>query len=179
MVPCHGSPFERMHTAQGHNINWFESNVSKMADKSTSTRPWSSICKLNETLRSSMTVPSHHQKTKKWAVANSWKSLPLFQNSWNNLPTHQPMKLPSPYTLTTPHFEAAALTLCDGPPSVCGVCFSLNESTSYLSLCLSLDSFWDETSRAWASWGPETNQVTHLSWKTVVLSGFESQPHGL
>ena len=49
------------------------------------------------------------------------------------------------------------------PPSgmahpVCGVCFSLNlnKSSSYLSLCLSLDSFCDETSRTWTSWGPET-----------------------
>ena len=34
--------------------------------------------------------------------------------------------------------------------------FSLNKSTSYLPLCLSLNSFCDETSRAWASFGPET-----------------------
>ena len=38
------------------------------------------------------------------------------------------------------------------PPSetahpVCGVWFSLNESTSYLSVCLLLNSFCDETSR--------------------------------
>ena len=35
----------------------------------------------------------------------------------------------------------------DGPHSVCGVCFSLNKSTSYLSLCLILSSFCNETSR--------------------------------
>ena len=29
--------------AQGHNIKWLERNGSKMADKSTSTRPWSSV----------------------------------------------------------------------------------------------------------------------------------------
>ena len=41
------------------------------------------------------------------------------------------------------------LALCDGPYSVCGVCFALNlnKSVSYLSLCLSLNSFCDETSR--------------------------------
>ena len=45
----------------------------------------------------------------------------------------------------------ATLTFWDGPHSVCGVCFSLNKSTSYLSLCLSLNSFWDKTSRTWGS----------------------------
>ena len=56
-----------------------------------------------------------------------------------------------------PHFTAT-FVLCDGPHSVCGVCFSLylNKSTSYLSLCLSLNSFCDETSRTWALLGPET-----------------------
>ena len=56
-----------------------------------------------------------------------------------------------------PHFTAT-FVLCDGPHSVCGVCFSLylTKSTSYLSLCLSLNSFCDETSRTWASLGPET-----------------------
>ena len=56
-----------------------------------------------------------------------------------------------------PHLTAP-LTLCKGPYSVCGVCFSLNlnKSTSYLSLCLSLNSFCDETSKTWASSGPET-----------------------
>jgi len=37
------------------------------------------------------------------------------------------------------------------PYSICGVYFSLNKPTSYLSLCLSLNSFCDETSRTWAS----------------------------
>ena len=42
-----------------------------------------------------------------------------------------------------PHL-ATALFLCNGPHSVCGVCLlllNLNKSTSYLSLCLSLNSF--------------------------------------
>ena len=50
-------------------------------------------------------------------------------------------------------------------PTLCGVCFSLNKSTSYLSLCLLLNSFCDETSRTWTS----------LLW---VLAGFKSQPRG-
>ena len=56
-----------------------------------------------------------------------------------------------------PNFRAA-FALCDGPLSLCGVCFSLylNKSTSYLSLCLSLNSFCNETLRTWASLAPET-----------------------
>ena len=71
--------------------------------------------------------------------------------------------------LTGPHF-GATLALCDGPHSVCGVCFSpnLNKSTSYLSLCLSVNSFWDETSRIWASLGFETRYQR-------VWAGFKSQ----
>ena len=48
------------------------------------------------------------------------------------------------------------LSPCNGPHS--GVCFSLNlnKSTSYLSLCLSLNSFCDKTSRTCAPLGPET-----------------------
>ena len=38
-------------------------------------------------------------------------------------------------------------------------CFSLNKSTSYLSLCLSLNSFYNKISRTWASLGPETSYV--------------------
>ena len=51
------------------------------------------------------------------------------------------------------------LTFWDGPYSVYEVCFSLNKSTSYLSLCLSLNSFCNETSRTWASLSPETRCV--------------------
>ena len=61
------------------------------------------------------------------------------------------------------HFTAA-FTLWNGPHSVCGVCFSLNlnKPTSYLSLCLSLNSFCNETSRTWASFGPKTRY--HRFW---------------
>ena len=48
----------------------------------------------------------------------------------------------------------------------------LNKFTSYLSLCLSLNSFCNETSRTQASLGPESKYVL---W---VLAEFESQPHG-
>ena len=75
----------------------------------------------------------------------------------------------------TPHL-GAALALCGSPPSVCGVCFSLNKSTSYLSLFLSLNSFCNEISGTWASLGPET---CDLSWKTVSFGWVWVPGHGL
>ena len=91
-----------------------------------------------------------------------------------------------------PHFEAA-LILCDGPQSVCGMCFSLNlnKSSSYLSLCLSLNSFCDETSRTWGILNPETrfhgfwlgSSPSHMcsspklgsGWFQVPIPGLKSQ----
>ena len=88
------------------------------------------------------------------------------------------MKLPSPWKLTTPHFVTAALTLCNGPYSVRGVCFYVNEPTSYLPLYLSLNSFCNETSRFWDSLGPEARSEISVG-RPCVLAGFDSQPHGL
>ena len=48
---------------------------------------------------------------------------------------------------TTTAYPGVTLSFCDGPHFVYGVFFSLNKSTSYLSLCLSLNSFCDEASR--------------------------------
>ena len=81
------------------------------------------------------------------------------------------MKLHSLLKLTLPNFRAA-LALRDGAHSVHGVCFSLNlnKSTPYLSLCLSLNSFCDETSRTWASLGPETRYCVFKSQS--VVNGF-------
>lgn len=68
----------------------------------------------------------------------SWK-LPLFpRNIWNNPPTHQPMKLPGPRELTTPIFGGLL-------SSEMAHTLSLNTSTSYPSLYLSLISFCAET----------------------------------
>ena len=61
--------------------------------------------------------------------------------------------------------------------TVCGVCFSLNKSTSYLAPCLPLNSFCNETSRTWASLGPETRSVISVG-RPWTLPGFESQPRG-
>ena len=46
---------------------------------------------------------------------------------------------------------------------VCGECFSMNKSTSYLSLCLSLDSFCDETSRTWVRPWKKTEEDTQYT----------------
>ena len=59
------------------------------------------------------------------------------------------------------------LAFWDGLHCVYGVCLSLNKSTSYLSLCLSLNSFCDETSRTWASWSPETSCSTGTKTPTL------------
>ena len=53
----------------------------------------------------------------------------------------------------------ATLAFWDAPDSVCGECFSLDKSSSYLSFSLSRSSFCDETLRTWASVGPETRRV--------------------
>ena len=48
---------------------------------------------------------------------------------------------------------------CNGPHAVCGLVVSLNKPTSYLILCVSFNSFCNETSRTWASLGPKTRSV--------------------
>ena len=64
--------------------------------------------------------------------------------------------------------------------TVCGVCFSLNKSTSYLSLCLCLNSFCVESSRSRVSLSPETryarSQLKCVQLPVQVLAGFKSQP---
>ena len=90
-----GHNFWKNVIAQGHNIKGIESNGSNMADKSTLIRPWSSISKLKDTPRGAMTALRHCQKTKEWALTNSWISPPFPKNSWNYPPIHWGMKLPS------------------------------------------------------------------------------------
>ena len=47
-----------------------------MADKSNSTKFWSSVCKLNNTPRGAMTRPRHYQKTEEWVIPQllEWSS---------------------------------------------------------------------------------------------------------
>ena len=74
-----------------------------------------------------------------------------------------------------------------GPHSVCGVRFSLNlnKSTTALSLCLSLNSFCNETARTWALLGPENMGCGWVwvpaMWVQVsswILAGIKSQHVG-
>ena len=77
-----------------------------------------------------------------------------------------------------PLFKATALAFCNGPYSLLSRFLSdLNKSTSYLSLCLSLNSLCAERSRTWASLGPETRSVISVG-RPWVLAEFELQPHG-
>ena len=75
-------------------------------------------------------------------------------------------------------------------PTLCEVCVSLylNKFTSYLSLCLSLNSFHDETSRTWVPEGIETRycgfwlDLSPRTWVQVpsrVLAWFQSHPYWL
>ena len=59
----------------------------------------------------------------------------------------------------------------------CGFSLKLNKSTSYLTLCLSLNYFCDEASRTWASLGSETRYcgVWLGSIPKLSLSWFESK----
>ena len=143
--------------AQGHrhNINWLKSNGSKMADKSNSTRPWSSICKLNDVPKGTMTVPRHYQKTKEWVIPQllEWSSHPLAYGITQLTKTNHTFYGRHIYPLWWHTF--------------CGLCVSLNpnKSTSYLSLCLSLI-----FSRTWASLGPAM-----WVWVPILGKQFQTQ----
>ena len=115
-----------------------------MADKSNSTKPWSSVCKLNDTPRGAMTFPRHYQKTKEWVVPQ------LLEWSSHSLANEITQFTKTNHTIHGRHIHPLRWH------TVCGLCFSLNlnKSTSYLSLCLSLN-FCNETSRTWASLGPK------------------------
>ena len=83
----------------------------------------SSISKLNDTPRGTMTVPRHCQKTKEGVMAQFLEICTpspkqMTQSShWLAYESTQP--------INTNH-----TTLCDGPNSVCGMCFSLNLNKS-------------------------------------------------
>ena len=84
------------------------------------------------------------------------------------------MKLPSSWKLNPSYFRTT-LSFWEGPCSICGVCFSLNKFTSYLSLCLSLNSFWDETSITATSISPETRCVISAKrpWVPIWVTWFQ------
>ena len=123
-----GHNFWKNDIVQGHSINQLESNGSKTTDKPTSTRLWSSISKLNDTLRGAMTVPRHYQKTKEWVV------LQLLEWSSHSL-AYEITQLTKTNHSTFHGHRTHPLRWY----TLCGLCFSLNlnKSTSYLLLCLS------------------------------------------
>lgn len=100
---------------------------------------------------------------------------PLPQDGYNTLPLKNLWNYPSLWKLTTPYHGAAVAW--DGP--LCGVYFSLNKCTSYLSLCFPLNSSCNETSWMWTSSSPETLCVISVnrSWFKCqsVLHGFTSK----
>ena len=63
---------ERLHLTKRHNINWLKSSGSKMTDNSISAKPWSSICKPNDTPRGARTVPRRCQKSDEWVLLCCW-----------------------------------------------------------------------------------------------------------
>ena len=120
------------------------------------------INKLSDSLAQAMTVPRLTIKNQNVAAQSLEISAPsqtvgiILLVNLCNYPACKSM----PHHVLRPHSASAtAYTL------VCGMCFFLNKPTSYLSFCLSLNSFCDETSRTWASLGPETG-CCDLSWKT-------------
>ena len=59
----------------------------------------------------------------------------------------------------------------DGPHLVCGVCCFLNKSSSYISVCVSLNLSCDKISRTWTSSDPETRCVISIKgpWGTFLV----------
>ena len=121
-------------------------------DKSNSSKPWSSIFKLNDTPRGGRTVSSHCQETEEWEVSQ-----------WLRWSSHSLAYEFTQITKTSHTIFRGRSTWPLQWPTPCRVCFSpnLNKSTSYLSLCLQLN-FCNEISRTWASLGPEARQ--HGFW---------------
>ena len=121
---------------------------------------WQTRLDLDPESASEMThleVPWQFQGTVKRLRSGWWpksrKSPPLPQNESSHSWAH---KITQPIKTNHDTFHSR----CIYPlwwPALCGVCFSLylNKST-YSSFCLSLNSFCNETSRTWASLGPET-----------------------
>ena len=121
---------------------------------------------------------SDHERPKRGQWSSSWKSPPLPWNSWNNPPSHQPMKLPS---------------LQKQPPCVLGLspsemahtqwreCVFLRISLPSLYYGLLVNSFLCEAERthAWwpclgLSWGPGLDHSLTLYFLSYNRSSHES-----
>ena len=123
-----------------------------MADKRTLMRLWPSVSKQ----ATQPVVPGQLQGTAK-RPGPWWPGNLLSPRNNCNDPHSLAHETPRPWRPTTPHFVSAP-TLCHGPHSLCRGCLFLNRNkpTSYLPLCLSLNSFCDKTLRTWSSFCAET-----------------------
>ena len=145
-----GHSFWKNDIAQGHNINRLESNGTKMD--------------LDPQSASEMTHPEARDSSKALLKDQGVGGGPNPGNL-RPFPTIGGIVLHSlAYEITQPlKTNHATFRDCCALPSVMahtvyGVRFSLslNKSTLHLPLCLSLNSFCDQTSRTWASLGPAT-----------------------
>ena len=121
-----GHSFWKNDIAQGYNINQLKSNGST-DDKSNSTKPWSLICKLNDTPRGGRTVPSHCQKTDEWVVPR-----------WLGWPSHS-LACEITQLKKTSHttFHGPCTLLCDGPHPVECASLWIPTNTPLTYLCVS------------------------------------------
>ena len=88
-------PLKEWHSHWSYDINWLEPIRPKMAEDWISSGPWASLYAHCDTSATKWHAHQHHDSSEanqKWPKSgrwpNSWKSLPLPQNSWNNPPTH-------------------------------------------------------------------------------------------
>ena len=99
-----------------------------------------------------MTVPRHCQKTNEWMIPQllEWSSHALAYEISQLTKTNH----------TT--FHGHPYTFCDGTYSVDCASLWIRKNPPLIYCCVSLNSFCSETSRTWASLGPETRH--HGFW---------------
>ena len=80
--------------AQGHSINWLESNGSKMTSQLQPDLDCQYMLTVTDqqakwyTQRCHDSSKTDHQRSESLLWLNSWKSPPLPENVWKNPPTH-------------------------------------------------------------------------------------------
>ena len=120
---------------QGHNINQLESNGSRMADKSTSTRPWSSIYAHHNTSASQWHTQGRHDSSKANHQRPKAGTGPI-PRTLCPFPKRAGIILPLVIVyeiiqwIKANHITFWCHTHPLQQPTLCGVCFSLNISTS-------------------------------------------------
>ena len=142
-----------------------------MTDKSNSTKPCFSICKLNDTPRSTMIVPRHCQKTKEWVVPRLLDRSP------------HPLAYEITQLRETPHFMAAGYNLCAGIYSVDCVSLWIQTNPLLTYCCVSQWIFlqWDILNlsfiRPWNQ-APWVLAGLMTEWLIIAQSPCQSLSHG-